>query len=158
VAAGLPADFPPLKAPDSGAHNLSARLTPFIGRQREVRVLGQRPREPATRLLTLTGPGGTGKTRLALQAAAEASEASEAFPDAVFFVPLAPRTDPSLALPTVAAAWERRLSPRCQSANFVGARKSWGRGALAALLARPRVGPGTGEQPAPPDDPRPSAR
>ena len=57
--------------------------------------------EPDVRLVSLVGPGGTGKTRLALQAAAEASDA---YPDGVFWAPLAPLRDPALVLPTIAAA------------------------------------------------------
>ncbi len=99
VLPGLPADFPPLQTLDRQRHNLPVQPTALIGREREVAEVGQRLRDPQTRLLTLTGPGGTGKTRLALQVAAEVVEA---FPDGVFFVNLAPLSDPALVLPTVA--------------------------------------------------------
>jgi predicted ATPase/DNA-binding SARP family transcriptional activator len=78
-------------------HNLPAQLTPFVGREREIaeikRLLG------TTRLLTLTGPPGTGKTRLALQVAAEVLDQ---FADGVFFVDLAPISDPGLVASTTA--------------------------------------------------------
>jgi predicted ATPase/class 3 adenylate cyclase len=77
--------------------NLPVPATAFLGREAELaEVVGLL--EDA-RLLTLTGPGGTGKTRLALQAAAAASEA---YPDGVFWVPLAPLRDPALVLETAA--------------------------------------------------------
>ena len=74
--------------------------TPIIGRAAEVTESAALIRA-ATRLLTLTGPGGIGKTRLAL---ATAAELADAFPDGIAFVPLAPLTDPALVLPTIGAA------------------------------------------------------
>ncbi len=92
-------EFPALKS--LYRTNLPVPATPFLGREGELaEVLSLLARED-TRLLTLTGPGGTGKTRLALQAAAEASDA---FPDGVFWVPLAPLRDPTLVLETMAQA------------------------------------------------------
>jgi hypothetical protein len=86
-------DFPPLRSLHQT--NLPTPATPFLGREHELReVLGLLG---AARLLTLTGPGGTGKTRLGLQAAAEASDR---YPDGVFWVPLAPLRDPELVLET----------------------------------------------------------
>jgi non-specific serine/threonine protein kinase len=73
--------------------------TSFIGRQRQLAELRQRL--PTTRLITLTGPGGTGKTRVALQAAAAVREV---YPDGVFFISLAPVSDPELVMPTIASA------------------------------------------------------
>jgi predicted ATPase/class 3 adenylate cyclase len=99
VIAGLPDQFPPLRTLESTPNNLPVLLTSFVGRAREVEEV--RRLLPTTRLLTLTGPGGTGKTRLALQLAAESIEA---FPDGVFFVPLEPITEPALVAPTIAAA------------------------------------------------------
>ncbi len=97
VIAGLPTDFPPLKTLDTLPNNLPLQLTSFIGRERELREVKQLL--STTRLLTLTGPGGSGKTRLALQVAAEAIEQ---FPDGVFFVALAPITEPGLVASTIA--------------------------------------------------------
>jgi len=89
--------FPPLKS--LYRTNLPIPATPFLGRERELgEVLGLLTRDDV-RLLTLTGPGGTGKTRLALQAAAAASDA---YPDGVFWVPLAPLRDPQLVLRSAA--------------------------------------------------------
>jgi predicted ATPase len=90
-------DFPPLKT--LYRTNLPVPATPFLGREAELEAVVELLIVDGTRLLTLTGPGGTGKTRLALQAAAEASES---FPDGVFWVPLAPLRDPELVLPTLA--------------------------------------------------------
>jgi class 3 adenylate cyclase len=79
--------------------NLPVPATPFLGREDELAEVLSLLSSEDTRLLTLTGPGGTGKTRLALQAAAEVSEA---FPDGVWWVPLAPLSDPALVLETAA--------------------------------------------------------
>jgi predicted ATPase/class 3 adenylate cyclase len=98
VAAGLPAEFPPLRSLESVPHNLPLQLTSFVGREREMaevaHLLGQ------TRLLTLTGVGGTGKTRLALQVAAD--QLAE-YPQGVWLVELAPLADQALVPQTVAA-------------------------------------------------------
>ena len=71
--------------------------TPFLGRERELAEVASLL--ATTRLLTLTGPGGTGKTRLASRAA---GLASDAYPDGVWWVPLAPIRDPKLVLETAA--------------------------------------------------------
>jgi predicted ATPase/class 3 adenylate cyclase len=97
IIAGLPADFPPLKALDSRPHNLLVPPTPPIGREREVSGLRELLQEGG-RLVTLTGPGGTGKTRLGLQVA---QEVLESLPDGVFFVDLAPIRDASLVASTI---------------------------------------------------------
>ena len=76
--------------------------TPFLGREHELAELVELLTD-GTRLLTLTGPGGTGKTRLAMQAAAEASDR---FPDGVFWVALAPLRDPGLVATALAEAIE----------------------------------------------------
>ena len=103
VMAGLPADFPSLRTLDSRPNNLPVQFTQFIGREQEVSALQHLLQRDGVRLLTLTGPGGTGKTRLGLQVAAELSEV---FPDGVFFVNLAPISDPALVMPTIAQALE----------------------------------------------------
>jgi len=86
---------------DGAPGALPAQPTPFIGREREVEVVRARLLDPDTRLLTLTGPGGVGKTRLAVQVAASARAA---FADGVVFVALAALSDPDLVLPTIAQA------------------------------------------------------
>jgi len=86
-------EFPALKS--LYRTNLPIPATPFLGRERELTEVVALLHRDDVRLLTMTGPGGTGKTRLALQAAAEASEA---YPDGVFWVPLAPLRDPALVL------------------------------------------------------------
>ena len=93
-------EFPPLRSLDST--NLPTQPTPLIGRERELAEAGSLLR--AHRLVTLTGPGGSGKTRLALQLAAEAVEE---FPDRVIWVPLQSVHDAELVQPTVARALGR---------------------------------------------------
>ena len=105
-------EFPPLKT--LYQTNLPVPATPFLGRERELvdvyELLGH------ARLLTLTGTGGTGKTRLALQATAEAADG---YPDGVWWVPLAPLRDPALVLETAAKA----LGAKDGLAEHVGDRR-----------------------------------
>ncbi len=99
VIEGLPADFPPPRTLDASPNNLPLQLTSFVGREEEIaevrRLLGR------TRLLTLTGAGGTGKTRLALQVAAEVLTE---YRDGSFFVDLSSVTDSALVPSVVAQA------------------------------------------------------
>jgi predicted ATPase/class 3 adenylate cyclase/DNA-binding CsgD family transcriptional regulator len=99
VTPDLRADFPPLKTLDLHLGGLPAQPTPFIGRDKERMLVRMLLRRADVRLLTLSGPGGTGKTRLALQVAAELRDD---FPDGVAFVALASISDPTLVLPTIA--------------------------------------------------------
>jgi predicted ATPase/class 3 adenylate cyclase len=116
AAPDLPSDFPPLRTLDLRPHNLPLQLTSFVGRERELAEVGRLL--AAGRLVTLTGPGGTGKTRLALRAAADALEGH---PDGVWVAELAALADPALVPQAVAAA--------------VGVREEPGRPLLATLTA-----------------------
>ena len=107
VIQGLPSEFEALRSLDAVRNNLPTQLTSFIGRRREVAEAGRLL--AANRLLTLTGPGGTGKTRLSLQVAAEVADQ---FRDGVFFVPLEPISDPALVPSTIAATPGPRSAPR----------------------------------------------
>lgn len=104
----LPADFPPLNTPGQLPHNLPVHPTPFLGRESEVDEAEALLLRPGVRLVTLTGPGGVGKTRLGLRVAAEALES---FPDGVFLVDLARQTDPALVPSATAAALGLREQP-----------------------------------------------
>ncbi len=101
VVDGLPSEFPPLRTLDASRHNLPAPTTSFIGREKEKAEIKQAI--SAHRLITLTGSGGTGKTRLSLQVAADLLDQ---FADGVWFVELAPLTDPSLIPQTMLSALE----------------------------------------------------
>jgi predicted ATPase/class 3 adenylate cyclase len=93
----LPSDFPPLRSIDAFPNNLPVQLTTFIGREREIE--DAKDRLNSARLLTLIGPGGTGKTRLALQLAADLLPS---FSDGVWVAELAPLSDPALIVQTIA--------------------------------------------------------
>jgi predicted ATPase len=100
VTADLPSEFPPLHGLDSAPNNLPAQPTALVGRERELTTVNAMLRRPSTRLVTLVGPSGIGKTRLALQAAADSLDD---FEHGVWFVDLAPLHEPELVAPTVAA-------------------------------------------------------
>jgi predicted ATPase len=146
VVPDLPTVFPPLKTLDRPLTNLPSQTTILIGRQREVTAVCELLRYTDVRLVTLTGPGGTGKTRLALQSAAELLDATEPapllpsqwetsaappkgypagwsggeglrapggedlFPNGVWFVNLAPVSDPGLVASTIAQVLDVRES------------------------------------------------
>ncbi|HSR30466.1 MAG TPA: BTAD domain-containing putative transcriptional regulator, partial [Anaerolineae bacterium] len=105
VALGLaePMELPIRRA--SPRHNLPAQTTTFIGRKKELVEIRSRLQDPACRLLTLLGPGGIGKTRLALRLAEDMVEAAAAtFADGVFYVSLAPLQSAEGVVPAVAEA------------------------------------------------------
>ncbi len=101
VIADLPAHFPPLKTLDGRVHNLPRQTTALIGRERELAAVVGMLRQPAVALVTLTGPGGIGKTRLGLQVAAQLLDE---YADGVWFVDLAALTDATVVTSTVAQA------------------------------------------------------
>jgi predicted ATPase len=124
---GLPETFPPLKSLGNRG-NLPRPPTPFIARSAELRdVQGLLAGADAVRLVTVTGPGGVGKTRLALAAA---GSAADRFPDGVFFVRLAPVTEAPVMWTTIAEALD--VAPRV---------------ALLATSRRPLHVPGEHEYP-----------
>jgi predicted ATPase/class 3 adenylate cyclase len=96
VIEGERADFPPIRSLDRRPNNLPTQLTSFVGREQPLAEAEALLR--TTRLLTLTGPGGTGKTRLSLQLAANVAER---FPDGIWFVALEPVRDPGLVAGTI---------------------------------------------------------
>jgi len=115
VLPGIPGDFPPLKTLDARVHNLPIQSTSFVGREREMQEVKTLLR--SSRLVTLTGSGGAGKTRLALQVGADEIDD---FADGVWLVELAPLTDP-------------RLVPQ-QLASLFGVREESGAEFLATLV------------------------
>jgi predicted ATPase/class 3 adenylate cyclase len=99
LAPGLESSFPPPRTLERHETNLPMQLTTLVGREAEIAHVSVLIERDSARLVTLTGPGGTGKTRLAL---AVAAEALDTFPDGVWFVDLAPLTDPALVIPGIA--------------------------------------------------------
>jgi predicted ATPase/class 3 adenylate cyclase len=99
VVPGLPLEFPPLKTLDFYRHNLPVQRTSFIGRQKEMEQIKQALRDH--RLVTLTGSGGAGKTRLSLQVAADLLDQ---FPEGIWFVELSAITNSELIPKTILSA------------------------------------------------------
>ena len=97
--ADLPADFPPLRTLDVRLNNLSVQLSSLIGREQEVKEVSTLLQRADVRLVTLTGMGGIGKTRLGLQVA---TELLDTFADGTYFVSLAPVSDPVMVIDTIA--------------------------------------------------------
>ncbi len=110
--------------PPPVSHNLPTQLTPFVGRQTELSQIAHYLDNPDCRLLTLLGPGGVGKTRLALQAAADQRYA---FPDGVWFVPLASIHSPGLLVSSIAQGLgveiEKGQDPKAQLLNYLRPRE-----------------------------------
>jgi predicted ATPase/class 3 adenylate cyclase len=100
VIADVPGEFPRLRSLAVNPHNLPARLTTFVGRAREIAEVDRRLTE--ARLLTVTGAGGSGKTRLCLEVAADRLEA---YPDGVWLAELGALSDPALVSQAVASAF-----------------------------------------------------
>jgi predicted ATPase/DNA-binding CsgD family transcriptional regulator len=90
-------------------HNLPTQLTSLVGREQEMATLHQLLRQPEIRLITIAGPGGVGKTSLALGAA---HQVQDSFADGTFYVSLAPISDPTLIIPTIAQTLNLSESPR----------------------------------------------
>lgn len=104
---GLPADFAALKSLDNHPNNLPVQPNPFIGRERELESVRSLLADQGVRVLTLTGMGGTGKTRLSVQVAADAIDE---FPDGVFFVDLAAIDQAVYVYPAIARTMGLRES------------------------------------------------
>jgi predicted ATPase/class 3 adenylate cyclase len=123
VIDGLQPDFPPIRSLDSRPNNLPTQLTSFVGREEELAEANQLL--ATTRLLTLTGPGGTGKTRLSLQLAANVAHE---FDDGTWFVPLEPVRDASLVASRIATTFglaeTATKSPKDQLIEWLGERKA----------------------------------
>jgi predicted ATPase/class 3 adenylate cyclase len=114
-------EFPPLRTLSIRPHNLPRQATEFLGRENELTEIASHLRDTPCRLLTLVGPGGIGKTRLAVQVSAEILEA---FPDGVYFTPLAPISSDEFLLSTIAGALEFSFygqdDPQQQLLSYLG--------------------------------------
>ncbi len=119
---GLPSSFPPLASLDATPNNLPVQLTELLGRDRDIEAATETLR--GTRLLTILAPGGAGKTRLAIQVAAEMSMS---YPDGVFFVDLSPLDSPGEMVQAIAESFAIALSteedPKSQLMAYLGAKR-----------------------------------
>ena len=135
----LPAEFPPLRSAGGRPNNLPSDVKTFVGRQDELTSVRDVLLAPDVRVLTLTGAGGSGKTRLALRAA---KSLLEPFRDGVFLVDLAPLADPQLVVPAAAevlrSSADRRPQPPRQPRHAPG-----GEGAAARLRQLRARAPGS---------------
>lgn len=113
-APDLPQDFPPIKSLETQPNNLPTQLTSFIGREKEIAEI--KALLNSSRLVTLTGSGGTGKTRLAQEVAADVISA---FPQGVWLIELATLTDPTQIIPALAQAFGLQESPYSPLASLV---------------------------------------
>jgi predicted ATPase/DNA-binding SARP family transcriptional activator len=103
---------PPLRAIP---HNLPPQQTPFVGRRHELQQIADRLAQPECHLLTLVGPGGAGKTRLALEVADhQRTHAAQRYADGIYFVPLATATDDDQLLTALAAALDYHFPDTAQ--------------------------------------------
>jgi len=124
----LPTEFPPLRASGPGIANLPVQLTSFVGRAKELEEIDLLIADPDCRILTLVGPGGIGKTRLALETAAHQVHT---YADGTYFVPLAPLRSEEYLVPTVAGALKftfdthaSDLDPKSQLLDYLGDRSA----------------------------------
>lgn len=108
IAPGLPTHFPALKTLTVRPTNVPSPLTPFIGREQELATITALLRRPNVRLLTLTGPAGIGKSRLAIQVA---TNLLAEFPDGAFWVSLENLPDQAQALSALGRIWEIGAAP-----------------------------------------------
>jgi predicted ATPase/class 3 adenylate cyclase len=124
VADDLPGEFPPPRSLDTLPNNLPVQLTRLIGRERELAEIDRLLENPDCRLLTLVGPGGIGKTRLALHAA---GRRLEKYAQGIYFIPLTPVASPEFLVPTMAATLQFPIDthssiqdPKSQLLDFLG--------------------------------------
>ena len=112
--------FPPLRSLSSHPNNLPVQFSPFVGRGMELLKLSKKLQDSSCRLITILGPGGVGKTRLAIQTAAENLEL---FKDGVFFVPLVSLDSPAQIIPAIAASmnytFQKGAEEKTQIINYL---------------------------------------
>jgi predicted ATPase/class 3 adenylate cyclase len=110
----LPSDFPPLNTLESFLHNLPTQLTSFVGREKQIDEI--KALLNSSRLVTLTGSGGTGKTRLSIKVG---TQELASFANGVWLIELAPLADPSQIIPTIAQAFGLQEHPFAPLASLV---------------------------------------
>ena len=115
----LRSEFPAPKTLDGRPNNLPQQATEFLGREDELEAIHLMLGSPTTRLLTVTGPGGAGKTRIGLQVAAEQLDR---FPDGVFFVDLSAERDPDTVFDAIARALDIPVSGGSDSLEVLESR------------------------------------